>query len=163
MKLDPRHIEILAAVVDSGGMTDGAASLARSQPSLSRTIAMLEARLGTRLFHPGRRPLRPAELGLRLADEGRRIVRGELDLAICPLHAKDRTKGLHVDPILPGHNVIACREGHPLAKTNAVTEADLLGYFWIAPPSIRNARPCGAADLTFPQPDPKFACPIICR
>lgn len=200
MKLDPRHLEALAAIVDSGGLTEGAASLARSQPSLSRTVAMLEARLGTRLFHPGKRPLQPTELGLRLAEEGRRILQastaaseavqsyragkagavrvggtpvfmdgvivpmiasfqmqnpevrieqsygyagdlserllnGTLDFAICPLRDADFGPGLQFDPILPGRNVIACRQGHPLARTSSVTEEDLLSYPWIAPPS----------------------------
>jgi DNA-binding transcriptional LysR family regulator len=55
MKLDPRHLEILAAIVDHGGLTEGAAALGKSQPSVSRTLAQLEARIGTPLFKPGRR------------------------------------------------------------------------------------------------------------
>lgn len=198
MKIDPRQLEILAAIVDSGGLTDGAASLAKSQPSLSRTVAALEARLGTRLFHPGKRPLQPTELCLHLAGEGRRILqageaaaeavqsfragkagavriggtpvfmdgvivpmiasfqmqnpevrieqsygyapdlserllKGLIDLAICPMRATDLPKDLRFDPLLPGRNVIACRDGHPLAKTNAVITDDLLRYPWIAP------------------------------
>ena len=73
MKLDATHLEILAAIVDAGGLTEGAASLGRSQPSLSRSLATLEARLGSPLFQPGKRPLQPTELGLRLAEEGRKI------------------------------------------------------------------------------------------
>lgn len=74
MKIDPRHLEILAAIVDEGGLTEGAAALGKSQPSVSRTLSMLEKRLGAELFEPGRRPLRPTELGALLADEGRRIA-----------------------------------------------------------------------------------------
>jgi len=73
MKLDPRHLEILAAIVDHGGLTEGATALGKSQPSLSRTIAQLEARIGMPLFQPGRRPLQPTELGATLADQGRRV------------------------------------------------------------------------------------------
>lgn len=73
MKLDPRHLEILAAIVDEGGLTEGAAALGKSQPSVSRTLSMLEQRLGAELFEAGRRPLRATELGLMLAEEGRRI------------------------------------------------------------------------------------------
>jgi len=200
MKIDPRQLEILAAIVDSGGLSEGAASLAKSQPSLSRTVAMLEARLGTRLFHPRKRPLQPTDLCLRLAEEGRRIlqagaaaaeavgsfragragavrvggtpvfmdgviismiasfqmqnpdvridqsygyapdlseaiVNGALDFAICPLRPADLPAGLRFDPILPGRNVIACRDGHPLAKLHSVTAAGLLHYPWIAPPA----------------------------
>ncbi|MEL7106482.1 MAG: LysR family transcriptional regulator [Pseudomonadota bacterium] len=74
MKIDPRHLEILAAVVDCGGLTEGAMALGKSQPSLSRSLAMLESRLGTRLFEPNKRPLRPTPLCLALAAEGRRVI-----------------------------------------------------------------------------------------
>ena len=73
MKIDPRQLEILAAIVDHGGLTEGAAALGKSQPSLSRSVAQLESRIGAALFLPGRRPLQPTELGAMLAEEGRRI------------------------------------------------------------------------------------------
>jgi DNA-binding transcriptional LysR family regulator len=191
---------VLAAIVDCGGLTEGAAFLGKSQPSLSRTVAMLEGRLGTALFHPGKRPLQATELGLRLAEEGRRILQASgaasaavtswragkagavrmggtpifmdgviiamiagfqmqnhdvrieqtygyaaelservlnrtLDLAICPMRVEDVAAGLQFDGVLPGRNVIACREGHPLARAHAVTAADLLRFAWIAPPA----------------------------
>lgn len=78
MKLDPRQLEVLAAIVDSGGLTEGAISLGKSQPSLSRTVAQLEERIGSPLFHPNRRPLQPTELGSILAEEGRLILRANL-------------------------------------------------------------------------------------
>lgn len=74
MKLDPRHLEILAAIVDRGGLTEGAELLGKSQPSVSRTLAQLEARVGMPLFEPGRRPLRATELGLALAEHGRMVL-----------------------------------------------------------------------------------------
>ncbi len=74
MRLDPRHLEILAAIVDAGGLTEGAAKLGKSQPSVSRSIAFLEERVGQQLFEPRRRPLRPTELCLSLAAEGRKIL-----------------------------------------------------------------------------------------
>ncbi|MDJ0859010.1 MAG: LysR family transcriptional regulator [Dinoroseobacter sp.] len=73
MKIDPRHLEIVAAIVDEGGLTEGAQALGKSQPSVSRSLAQLEARIGTPLFHPGRRPLQPTELGHALAEQGRRV------------------------------------------------------------------------------------------
>ena len=51
------------------GLTERVAALGRSQPSLSRSLAPLEARLGNPLFQPGRRPLPPTEPGLLLAEE----------------------------------------------------------------------------------------------
>lgn len=74
MRLDPRHLEILAAIVEHGGLTEGATSLGKSQPSVSRSIAMLESRLGIQLFEPHRRPLQPTEFCLALAQEGRKIL-----------------------------------------------------------------------------------------
>ncbi|MEX0371747.1 MAG: LysR family transcriptional regulator, partial [Tateyamaria sp.] len=53
MQLDPNHLVMLAAVVDEGGLTSGAHALGKSQPSLSRTLAALEARLGQPLFEKG--------------------------------------------------------------------------------------------------------------
>ncbi len=75
MKLDPRHLEILAAVVDSNGLTEGANSLGKSQPSVSRTLSELEKRIGLPLFKPGRRPLQPTDLGRELAEQGRQVAR----------------------------------------------------------------------------------------
>jgi DNA-binding transcriptional LysR family regulator len=73
MRVDPRHLEILAAIVETGSLTNGAELLGRSQPSVSRTVAYLEARLGEPLFEPGRRPLQPTELCRGLARHGRRV------------------------------------------------------------------------------------------
>ena len=75
MKIDPNHLHMLASIIDSGGLSESAVALNKSQPSLSRTVAMLEARLGSRLFEKGKRPLRPTELCLSLADQGRIILR----------------------------------------------------------------------------------------
>ena len=73
MKIDPRHLEILAAIVDHGGLTEGALALGESQPSVSRSLSILEDRLGIALFQAKRRPLQPTEFCLRLAEEGRII------------------------------------------------------------------------------------------
>ncbi|MEM1361799.1 MAG: LysR family transcriptional regulator [Pseudomonadota bacterium] len=73
MKLDPRHLEIIAAIVDEGGVTEAARAMNKSQPSLSRTLSQVESRLEAALFEPGRRPLQPTALGADLAEQGRRI------------------------------------------------------------------------------------------
>lgn len=70
MKVDERHLVQLAAVVQTGSVTEGAAMLGLTQPAVSRTLAMLESRLGEPLFHKGRRPLEPTALGRALADHG---------------------------------------------------------------------------------------------
>lgn len=70
MKIDERHLIQLAAIVQSGSVTEGAALLGLTQPAVSRTVAMLEKRLGEPLFVKGRRPLQPTPLGRALADHG---------------------------------------------------------------------------------------------
>lgn len=73
MKIDSEHLEILAVIVEKGGLTEGADALGKSQPSVSRSMALLEERIGMPLFEPGRRPVRATELGASLARLGARI------------------------------------------------------------------------------------------
>lgn len=73
MKLNERHLVQLAAVVDAGGVSEAATSLGLSQPAVSRSLAMLEARVGEPLFLRGKRPLQPTVLGSQLATHGRAI------------------------------------------------------------------------------------------
>ena len=74
MKIDPNHLHMLAAIIDSGGLGEGALTLNKSQPSVSRSVSMLEKRLGARLFEKGKRPLRPTEFCQTLAQQGRIIA-----------------------------------------------------------------------------------------
>lgn len=74
MKLDERHLIQLAAVVHAGGVTEGAALIGMTQPALSRTLAMLEQRIGEPLFVKGKRPLQPTPLGKALAEHGQSML-----------------------------------------------------------------------------------------
>jgi DNA-binding transcriptional LysR family regulator len=74
MKLDERHLVQLAAVVQAGSVTEGAASIGMAQPAVSRTLAMLERRLGEPLFLKGKRPLQPTPLGRALAEHGQTML-----------------------------------------------------------------------------------------
>lgn len=74
MKIDPRHLMQLAAIVEAGGVTEGAALIGATQPALSRTVALLERRLGEPLFLRAKRPLQPTPLGRALAEQGARIL-----------------------------------------------------------------------------------------
>jgi DNA-binding transcriptional LysR family regulator len=74
MKMNERHLMQLAAVLDCGGVSEGAALLGMTQPAVSRSLSMLEARVGEPLFIKGRRPLQPTALGLQLAIHGRAIL-----------------------------------------------------------------------------------------
>ena len=74
MKLSESHLIQLSAVVDAGSVSKGAAMLGLSQPALSRSLAQLEARVGTPLFIRARRPLQATPRGAQLAAHGRRIL-----------------------------------------------------------------------------------------
>lgn len=74
MKLNERHLMQLAAVLDTGGISQGAALLGMTQPAVSRSLTMLEDRIGEPLFVKGRRPLQATPLGAQLASHGRAIL-----------------------------------------------------------------------------------------
>lgn len=74
MKLNERHLIQLAAVIDAGGVSEGAAMLGLSQPAVSRSLSMLEARVGEALFVKGKRPLQATPLGMQLATHGRTML-----------------------------------------------------------------------------------------
>ena len=74
MKIDERHLVQLAAVAETGGVTEGAALLGMTQPAVSRTLSLLERRVGEPLFTPGKRPLQLTPLGQQLAIQGRSIL-----------------------------------------------------------------------------------------
>jgi DNA-binding transcriptional LysR family regulator len=80
MKLDPRHLVQLAAILDSGTLRVAAERLGTTQPALSRSIAMMEERIGTPLFERSKRPLTPTDTGVELAALGR-MVRGAVERA----------------------------------------------------------------------------------
>lgn len=74
MKMDERHLIQLAAVVQAGGVGQAAAVLGMTQPAISRTLGLLEDRLGQELFVKGRRPLQPTALGRALAEHGQAML-----------------------------------------------------------------------------------------
>ena len=80
MKLDPRHLAQLAAILDSGTLRVAAERLNTTQPALSRMIAMMEERLGTPLFERNRRPLTPTGTCIELAAFGH-TIRGAAERA----------------------------------------------------------------------------------
>lgn len=80
MRLDPRHLVQLAAILDSGTLRVAAERLGTTQPALSRTIAMMEERIGTPLFERSRRPLTPTDTCIELAGFGR-TIRGAVERA----------------------------------------------------------------------------------
>lgn len=67
-----RHIEIFHAVMTSGNLTEAAALLHSSQPTVSRELARFEKLIGLRLFERVRGRLQPTVQGLRLFEEVQR-------------------------------------------------------------------------------------------
>lgn len=64
----------LIAVVDSGSVVEAARACGYSPAAVSRQLARLQARLGTRLLEAHGRGIRPTECGRVLAEEARRLI-----------------------------------------------------------------------------------------
>lgn len=67
-----RHIEIFHAVMAAGNLTEAAAMLHTSQPTVSRELARFEKLIGLQLFTRSRGRLHPTIQGLRLFEEVQR-------------------------------------------------------------------------------------------
>ncbi|MDE4133669.1 LysR family transcriptional regulator [Phaeobacter sp. QD34_3] len=132
MKLDPRHLEILAAIVEHGGLTEGAEALGKSQPSVSRTLSQLEARIGAPLFKPGRRPLQPTDLGLALAEQGQAVLKANAKAS--DLVARFRT----------GHSGLVRVAGTPIFMDGVI--ASMIARFQQEIPDVRVDQSYGYAD-----------------
>lgn len=145
MQIDPNHLIILAAVVDAGGLTQGARVLGKSQPSLSRSLSALEARLGLPLFEKGRRPLVATELGASLAAQGR-IIRaaGAEAAAQADLYKGGKTGAVRVagTPVFMDAVIAAMIAGFQQANPNVRVDQSY-GY---ADALIRDVQ-SGALDL----------------
>jgi DNA-binding transcriptional LysR family regulator len=59
MQIDPRLLEAFRSVLDSGSMTQAAASLGLTQPAVSAQIARLESDIGFALFVRSGNRVRP--------------------------------------------------------------------------------------------------------
>ncbi len=84
-------IQVFVKVADCGGFAAAARELAMSPPAVTRAVAMLEDRLGTRLFVRTTRSVRLTESGERFLQDGRRIL---LELE----EAEEAAVGSHAAP-----------------------------------------------------------------
>lgn len=132
MKIDSEHLEILAMIVEKGGLTEGAEALGKSQPSVSRTMALLEDRIGAPLFEPGKRPLRPTELGENLARLGARI------------HKLNQDAAKLVDSFRKGHTGRLRIAGTPIFMDGVVST--LIADFQMRHPEVQLAQSYGYFD-----------------
>ena len=73
--MDPKYLVQLAIIAELGSVTKAARTLNVTQPTLSRTIKVIEDRVGGAVLRRGRYGVTPTEIGLRLAEEGREIMR----------------------------------------------------------------------------------------
>jgi DNA-binding transcriptional LysR family regulator len=97
-------IQVFVKVADSGGFAAAARDLAMSPPAVTRAVAMLEDRLGTRLFVRTTRSVRLTESGERFLQDSRRILQEleEAEEAAVGSHAAPRGE-LHITaPVLFG-------------------------------------------------------------
>lgn len=63
MRIDPRHLNAVRAIVEHGTFSRAADALGVSQPALSKSISLLERRLGARLFERSARGSTLTEAG----------------------------------------------------------------------------------------------------
>jgi DNA-binding transcriptional LysR family regulator len=68
------ELRVFVAVADAGGLSKAALALGSSPPSVTRTIAALETRLGVRLFERTTRSLRLTEPGTTFLEDARRVL-----------------------------------------------------------------------------------------
>ena len=69
MKVDPRHLKLVLAIIEHGTFNRAAAAIGVSQPALSKSISQLERALGVKVFDRGKR-------GTELTEAGRIVARG---------------------------------------------------------------------------------------
>lgn len=73
--MDPRHLVQFATIVELGSLTKAAQRLNTTQPSLSRMVKAIEDRVGSAVLRRDRYGVVPTEIGMRLAEDGREILR----------------------------------------------------------------------------------------
>lgn len=73
--MDPRHLVQFATIVELGSLTRAAQRLNTTQPSLSRMVKLIEDRVGGAVLRRDRYGVAATEIGQRLAEEGREILR----------------------------------------------------------------------------------------
>ncbi len=74
------EMRTLVAVADAGSFSEAAKRLGLTPPTVTRSIAALEQRLGARLFVRTTRSVRATEAGAQFAEDARRLL-AEMDLA----------------------------------------------------------------------------------
>ncbi|HTD06792.1 LysR family transcriptional regulator [Undibacterium sp.] len=68
------ELVVFLAILETASLSGAGRKLRRSPPAVTRTLAALEERVGTRLVERTTRRLAPTEAGLRLAELARRVL-----------------------------------------------------------------------------------------
>lgn len=72
--MDPKYLAQIATIVQLGSISKAARRLNITQPSLSRSVKIIESRVGGPILRRGRWGVTPTAIGERLALEGRVIL-----------------------------------------------------------------------------------------
>lgn len=102
-------MRVFAAVADEGGFAAAARRLSLSPPMVTRAVAALEERLGTRLLHRTTRRVQLTEAGTRFLADCRRLL-GELEEAeasVAGIHGTPRGPLAITAPILFGRRYVS--------------------------------------------------------
>lgn len=73
------ELTVFVAVLDAGSLAAAGRRLRRSAPAVTRALAALEERVGTRLVERTTRRLAPTEAGRRLAEQAKAVLAGYAD------------------------------------------------------------------------------------
>ena len=68
------ELKVFTTILDAGSLRAAARRLRRSAPSVTRSLAAIEERIGVRLVERTTRHLAPTEAGRRLADRARQLL-----------------------------------------------------------------------------------------
>lgn len=103
-----QELNVFVSVSEFGGFAAAARALSMSPPAVTRSVAALEERIGTRLFVRTTRSVRLTESGQRLLDDAKRILADleEAEEAAVGSHAAPRGE-LHITaPVLFGRKYV---------------------------------------------------------
>src|SRR5690242_13254809 len=68
-------VQLYIRVVETGSFSKAAAEMGLAQPTATKAVAAIEARLGARLLHRSTRGVSPTEVGALYYDKCKRIAR----------------------------------------------------------------------------------------
>ena len=87
--INARYLSQIAVIADLGSISRAAEHLNVTQPTLSRTVRIVEDSVGAQIFRRHRNGVVPTEIGARLVEEGRAIH----DHTAAALQAVEQWKG----------------------------------------------------------------------